>query len=72
MEISIKYSNLKNLEVSPTLFYEFHGSENQIKNILNVVENLSKNNNGSEFKWAANTEERNKIWKARHECILFS
>ena len=30
------------------------------------MEEISKNNNGSEFKWAANTEERNKIWKARH------
>ena len=36
------------------------------KESIDEVEEISKNNNGSEFKWAANTEERNKIWKARH------
>ena len=66
MDISIKYSKLENLESLPTLFYEFHGSEISNKESIDVVEDISKNNNGSEFKWAANTEERNKIWKARH------
>ena len=27
MEISIKYSNLDNMEAKPTLFLEFHGTE---------------------------------------------
>ena len=66
MEISIKYSNLKNLEPLPTLFYEFHGSENVNKESIEVVEEISKSHNGSDFTWASNTEERNKIWKARH------
>jgi D-lactate dehydrogenase (cytochrome) len=66
MEISIKYSNLENLESLPTLFYEFHGSENSNKESIEVVEEISKSHNGSEFKWAETTEERNKIWKARH------
>ena len=66
MDISAKYSKLENFESLPTLFYEFHGSEISNKEAIEVVEEISKNNNGSEFKWAANTEERNKIWKARH------
>ena len=66
MDISIKYSKLENFESLPTLFYEFHGSEISNKESIEVVEEISKNNNGSEFKWAANIEERNKIWKARH------
>ena len=66
MEISIQYSNLENLEALPTLFYEFHGSENANKESIEVVEELSKSHNGSDFTWASNTEERNKIWKARH------
>ena len=66
MEISIKYSNLENLEPLPTLFYEFHGSENANKESIEVVEEISKSHNGSDFTWASNTEERNKIWKARH------
>jgi len=67
MEISINYSKLENLEKKPTLFYEFHGSEASNHESISVVEEISKNNNGNEFKWAQNTEERNKLWKARHD-----
>ena len=67
MEISINYSKLENLEAKPTLFYEFHGSENSNRESIEVVEEISKNNNGNEFKWAENIEERNKLWKARHD-----
>ena len=67
MEISINYSKLENLEAKPTLFFEFHGSENSNREAINVAQEISKNNNGNEFKWAQNTEERNKLWKARHD-----
>ena len=67
MEISINYSKLQNLEKKPTLFYEFHGSESANKESVSLVEEISKNNNGNEFKWAESTEERNKLWKARHD-----
>ena len=67
MEISIKYSKLENIKVSPTLFFEFHGSEESNKEAIKIVEELSKNNSGSDFKWAASLEERNKLWKARHD-----
>ena len=67
MEISIKYSKLENVEPLPTLFFEFHGSESANKEAIKIVEELSKNNGGSDFKWAESLEERNKLWKARHE-----
>ena len=67
MEISIKYSKLENAEPLPTLFFEFHGSESSNKESIKIVEELSKNNGGSDFKWAESTEDRNKLWKARHE-----
>ena len=67
MEISIKYSKLENVEPLPTLFFEFHGSESANKEAIKIVEELSKNNGGSNFKWAKSIEERNKLWKARHE-----
>ncbi len=67
MEISIKYSKLENIKASPTLFFEFHGSEESNKEAIKIVEELSKNNGGSDFKWAESIEERNKLWKARHE-----
>ena len=65
MDISINYSNLKNINTEPTLFFEFHGSELTNKESIKIVEELTKNNKGSKFKWAADLEERNKLWKAR-------
>ena len=68
MDLVIKYSKLKNYEVLPTLFFEFHGSEQSNKEFIKTVEELSKNNNGSDFKWAETLEDRNKLWQARHDC----
>jgi len=65
MGISIKYSNLKDIEEVPTLFFEFHGSELSNNENIKIVEEISKDNNGSSFKWAKDLEERNKLWKAR-------
>jgi len=65
MEISINYSKLKDVEAVPTLFFEFHGSELSNKENIKIVEEISKDNNGSSFKWAKDLEERNKLWKAR-------
>jgi len=68
IEISIEYSNLTDLEKKPTLFFEFHGSEVSNKESISLVKEISKNNNGDDFKWAKNTEDRNKLWKARHDA----
>ena len=65
MGISINYSKLKDIEAVPTLFFEFHGSEAANNENIKIVEEISKDNNGSSFKWAKDLEERNKLWKAR-------
>tara|TARA_B100000214_G_scaffold356559_1_gene315273 strand:- start:101 stop:1474 length:1374 start_codon:yes stop_codon:yes gene_type:complete len=65
MEISINYSKLTDIEAVPTLFFEFHGSELSNKENIKIVEEISKDNNGSSFKWAKDLEDRNKLWKAR-------
>ena len=65
MGISINYSKLKDIEAVPTLFFEFHGSETSNEENIKIVEEISKDNNGSSFKWAKDLEERNKLWKAR-------
>ncbi|MDC3061135.1 FAD-binding protein [Candidatus Pelagibacter sp.] len=65
MGISINYSNLKDIEAVPTLFFEFHGSEASNNENIKIVEEISKDNNGSSFKWAKDLEERNKLWRAR-------
>ncbi len=65
MEISKEYSKLEDVESLPTLFFEFHGSELSNNESIKIVEDLSKENKGSSFKWAKDLEERNKLWKAR-------
>ena len=65
MDISINFSKLKDVNAEPTLFFEFHGSEISNKESIKTVEELSNNNKGSKFKWAADLEERNKLWQAR-------
>ncbi len=65
MEISINYSKLKGVDAVPTLFFEFHGSETSNQENIKIVEEISRENKGSSFKWAKDLEERNKLWKAR-------
>ena len=65
MGISINYSKLKDIKAVPTLFFEFHGSELSNNENIKIVEEISKDNNGSSFKWAKDLEDRNKLWKAR-------
>jgi D-lactate dehydrogenase (cytochrome) len=65
MVISINYSKLKDIQAVPTLFFEFHGSESSNNENIKIVEEISKDNNGSSFKWAKDLEDRNKLWKAR-------
>ena len=65
MGISINYSKLKDIEAVPTLFFEFHGSESLNQENIKIVEELSKDNKGSSFKWAKDLEDRNKLWQAR-------
>ena len=68
MEISINYSNLQNMEIKPTLFFEFHGSESSNKESIEIAQEITKNNQGTEFKWSQSTEESNKLWQARHDA----
>ena len=61
------YSKL-DLEISPTLFMEFHGSPESVKDQSESVEEISTEFGGSNFQWTTNTEERNKLWQARHDA----
>ena len=65
MGISINYSKLPNVEETPKLFFEFHGTELSNNENIKIVEEISKDNDGSSFKWAKDLEERNKLWRAR-------
>ncbi|CAJ1057075.1 probable D-lactate dehydrogenase%2C mitochondrial [Xyrichtys novacula] len=54
--------------VTPTLFLEFHGSEKSLEEQVSTTEEITQSNGGADFKWATDTEERNRLWKARHDA----
>jgi len=68
MQACIAFSRLDHLAAAPTLFFEFHGSEAGAKEQAMAVEALAREHGGSDFQWSANTEERNRLWRARHDA----
>jgi len=69
-EVSVKatndYSKLDLVE-NPTLFFEFHGSEAGLEQQTELVKELADMNGGSDFKFASQQEDRNRLWTARHK-----
>ena len=53
---------------APTLFLEFHGSENGVREQAETTQELADENGGSQFRWSKNTEERSQLWRARHDA----
>ncbi|MDP3549605.1 MAG: FAD-linked oxidase C-terminal domain-containing protein [Novosphingobium sp.] len=52
----------------PTLFFEFHGSAAGVADQVETVKALAAANGGGEFQWATLAEDRNRLWRARHEA----
>lgn len=51
----------------PTLFLEFHGSPTGVAEQVEAVHALAEENGGGPFHWAKQTEDRNRLWQARHD-----
>ncbi|XP_071972989.1 probable D-lactate dehydrogenase, mitochondrial isoform X2 [Engystomops pustulosus] len=62
-----KYNDL-GYPVLPTLFLEFHGSENGVNEQVQQAAEITQLNGGSDFTWATDQEQRNKLWTARHNA----
>ena len=63
------YSGLA-LRECPTLFLEFHGSTEGARLTVEQFREIAESEGGLDFEWAENTEERNKLWKARHDAYF--
>lgn len=61
------YSKLDLAEV-PTLFVEFHGSEASVREQAESFGEIAREFGGSDFAWAVQPEERNRLWQARHDA----
>jgi D-lactate dehydrogenase (cytochrome) len=68
MEASIRYSKLEGFAVKPTLFFEFHGSEAGVREHSAAMQAASDEFGGSAYQWATKTEDRTRLWKARHDA----
>lgn len=67
MDAVNKYSNL-DYEVAPTLFFEFHGSENTVAESSKIAGEIALKHGSSDFRWATDENERKKLWQARYNC----
>ncbi len=65
------YSKLS-LPVTPLLLLEFHGTEASVAEQAEAFGEIAADHNGTGFHWTANTEERNRLWKARHDAYFAS
>ena len=67
MDAINRYSDLS-YPVQPTLFFEFHGSDNGVREQTEMVGEIAEECGGGDFQWASRTEDRNKLWQARHDA----
>ena len=65
------YSQLTYAE-RPTLFVEFHGTEETVALQAAQFGEIAAEFGGGEFAYTANAEERTKLWKARHNAYWAS
>ena len=62
-----RYSKL-DYKVGPTLLFEFHGSERGVVEQAEMVQAIAGEFGSGDFRWATKTEDRNRLWKARHDA----
>ena len=67
MEAINRYSGL-DYPVLPTLFFEFHGTEASARAQAERAGELAQEFGGGDFRWAAQQEDRNRLWQARHDA----
>ena len=66
MDACIRYSKLEGYAVKPTLFFEFHGTEVGVAEQVARMQEIAEGCGGSAFAWATKSEDRTRLWKARH------
>lgn len=62
------YSNLS-LKLEDTLAFEFHGSPAGVQEQVEMVSAIIEEHGGKDFEWANAPEDRNRLWKARHNAF---
>ena len=71
-EVQVRAANQRSalgMAEQPTLFFEFHGSDRYVEEQVETVGAIAAGNGGGDFAWARQVEERNRLWRARHEAF---
>jgi D-lactate dehydrogenase (cytochrome) len=55
---------------APTLFLEFQGTPAGVEEDARYVAELARERGGGDFAWASRTEDRNRLWRARHNAYF--
>ena len=66
--IAVNNYSKTNLPEAPLLLLEFHGSESSVKEQSELFGEIASDFGGNDFEWTSNSEDRNKLWKARHDA----
>jgi len=71
-ELQMKGMNIYNPDLpmpeKPHLFLEFHGTDAGVAEQIEMFRSVCDEHNASNFQWASKTEERNRLWQARHNA----
>lgn len=68
MAACVNFSKLSGFENKPTLLFEFHGTPSSVAEQAETVGAFCNDNSGSAFRWASRSEDRSKLWQARHDA----
>jgi len=63
-----QHSGLEN-EVAPTLFLEFQGTDTSVAEDIRRFEEIASEFDGKGFQASTSPEERNRLWRARHDAL---
>ncbi|QQN62282.1 FAD-binding protein [Bradyrhizobium diazoefficiens] len=66
-----RFSGLS-LKETPTLFFEFHGSQASAAEQAESVRMIALDAGGADFDWAAEPDRRAMLWRARHDALYAS
>jgi len=66
---AVNRHNTLDYDVAPTLFLEFHGSPASVREQMEAVAEIGGDNSVGRVRTATRTEDRNRLWRARHEAL---
>ncbi|MEC8269633.1 MAG: FAD-linked oxidase C-terminal domain-containing protein [Pseudomonadota bacterium] len=71
-EVQMRGMNIYNTDMklpeTPHLFLEFHGSETGTAEQVEIFSAIAAEHGGGDLAWATRAEDRNRLWKARHDA----